>query len=68
MSRSTASPPPERGVVPGGHCRASEADEDEPRVMRPRHACQPVSLGARTARKTMSHPYAADGRPQTNPH
>jgi hypothetical protein len=36
--------------------------------MRPRLVCQPVSLGARTARKSMSRPYAADGRRQTNPH
>lgn len=29
MSRSTGSPPPERTIVSRGHCRGSEADENE---------------------------------------
>ena len=66
MSRSTASPPPERSVVSGRHCRASES-EDERQPIRG-GACRPVLLGARTAPKSVSRTYAADGRRETNPH
>jgi hypothetical protein len=59
MSRSTTSPPPERSVVSGGHWRASEGGEDERQAIRPRHVCQPLSLGAGTAPKSMTPTYAA---------
>jgi hypothetical protein len=59
MSRSTASPPPERSVVSGGRWRVSEGDEGERQAIRPRHVCQPRLLGARTAPRSMTPTYAA---------
>jgi len=67
MSRSTALPPPERSVVSGGQWRASEGDEDDRQAIRPRHVCQPVLLGARTAPKSMTPTYAAVAAPRAHP-
>jgi HSP20 family molecular chaperone IbpA len=49
MSRSTASPPSELGVLSKGRPTRERSDDHERQAMRPR--CQPVLLGARTAHK-----------------
>jgi hypothetical protein len=68
MSRSTASPPLERGALPEGDAGASETDEDERQAMRPRRLSQPGLLGARTTPRSTSRTFAIDDRRETNPH
>jgi hypothetical protein len=65
MSRSTATPPPERRAVSGAICGARKADEDEPPCAR--GTCQPVFAGRADRAQEHVAPYAADGRTQTNP-
>jgi hypothetical protein len=59
MSRSTGSPPPERTIVSRGHCRGSEADENE----RQGHA----SAGARVSQFAGREGGAQDRVAQTSP-
>ena len=67
MSRSTASPPLERGVLSKRHSRATEATKASD-TRSARGACWPVLLGARTAPESVSRTYALDGRQETNLH
>jgi hypothetical protein len=64
MSRSTASPPPERSVLSGGRCRASEADKMSEKP------CARVGLfsGALPLSQSVSRTYAAGRGRETNPH
>ena len=66
MLRSTASPPPERSVVSGSHCRASEADQISKKLW-PASCVDPFSDGLPLL-QSLSPTYAADRRRETNPH